>query len=145
MTSVRYYEDLQLGQRFASPELRVSEAAWRDFAAAVLGAESGCAGPLLPRLLERAFASALTMKLLLASEMNIAGGLVGLGVEALDWPRSVRIGDRLRAESAVEALDSRPDRPAFGLVRLVTVTRSIEDGAVVQRMTSRLLTPSRPA
>jgi acyl dehydratase len=39
--------------------------------------------------------AALTMRLIVNSEFRIPGGLIGLGVDELRWPRPVRPGDVL--------------------------------------------------
>src|SRR5688572_18083124 len=45
--------------------------------------------------------AALTMRLLAGGELRVVGGLIGMGVEGLRWPRPVRPGDVLRVESEV--------------------------------------------
>ena len=42
--------------------------------------------------------AAMTMRLMVESDMRIAGGLVGVGVEQIRWPQPVRPGDRIRVE-----------------------------------------------
>ncbi|HZW32053.1 MAG TPA: MaoC/PaaZ C-terminal domain-containing protein, partial [Isosphaeraceae bacterium] len=87
--------------------------------------------------------AAMTMKLLVTSELRIAGGLIGLGVEEIQWPAPVRPGDVLHAESQV--LESRPSRSGApqGVVVIGTTTLN-QDGTVVQKMTAKLLVPRRP-
>ena len=62
--------------------------------------------------------AAVTMRLLLDSDLNAAGGLIGAGLDECWWPRPVRPGDELRIEC--EVLDVRPSksRPEQGLVKL---------------------------
>ena len=43
--------------------------------------------------------AALTMRLLVESDLKPAGGIVGVGFDELRWPRPVRPGDELRVES----------------------------------------------
>src|SRR5262245_43978539 len=50
--------------------------------------------------------AALTMRLLVDSEFGPAHGILGVGLEALSWPRPGRPGDELRVES--EVLQDRP-------------------------------------
>jgi acyl dehydratase len=72
--------------------------------------------------------AALTMRLLVESDMHPAGGTIGAGGEELKWPRAVRPGDVLRIEADV--LDVRPSRsrPEIGIVkiRLTTFNQSDE-------------------
>lgn len=52
--------------------------------------------------------AAMTMRLLVDSEIKPAGGIVGAGFDEFRWPRPVRPGDELRLES--EVLDARPSQ-----------------------------------
>ena len=57
--------------------------------------------------------AAMTMRLLVESELKPAGGIVGAGFDEFRWPRPVRPGDELRVESEVLEVrpsKSRPDR-----------------------------------
>ena len=88
--------------------------------------------------------SAMTMRLLVDSELKVAGGLIGLGMEELRWPRPVRAGDELRIES--EVLDTRESksRPQQGLVRVRNTTFNQRD-EVVQLSVSTMIVPRRAA
>lgn len=86
--------------------------------------------------------AAITIRLLVAGEPRIAGGIVGRVIEQLEWPRPVRPGDRLRVET--EVLDASPSRSRpGGKVRMLSRTIN-QDDAVVLAMTALLLVPSRP-
>jgi acyl dehydratase len=41
------------------------------------------------------------MRLLVASELKPAGGIIGVGFDEMRWPRPVRPGDELRVETEV--------------------------------------------
>ena len=86
--------------------------------------------------------AALTMRLLVDSEFRPANGILGVGFDELSWPRPVRPGDELCAES--EVLDVRPSksRPDRGLIRVRTTTLN-QDGEPVQIYTGNLLVPRR--
>jgi len=88
--------------------------------------------------------AALTMRLLVDSEFRPANGILGVGFDEPSWPRPVRPGDELCAES--EVLDVRPSksRPDRGLIRVRTTTLN-QDGEPVQIYTGNLLVPRRPA
>src|SRR5437016_11658058 len=52
--------------------------------------------------------AALTMKLRVEGELQLAGGWIGIGVESILWPNPVRPGDRLTAVTEiVEARKSK--------------------------------------
>jgi acyl dehydratase len=88
--------------------------------------------------------SAMTMRLMVDSRLKVAGGLIGLGMEELRWPRPVRVGDELRVQS--EVLDTRESksRPQQGLVRVRNTTLNQRD-EVVQVSVSTMIVPRRPA
>jgi acyl dehydratase len=88
--------------------------------------------------------SAVTMRLLVDSDLRVAGGLVGLGVEELRWPRAVRPGDELRVEAEVLAVRESKSRPQQGLVRVRNTTLNQRD-EVVQVSVNTLIVPRRPA
>ncbi len=83
----------------------------------------------------------VTMRLV-AETLVIARGGMGLGVEAMRWPRPVLPGDTLRI--TIEVLAARPSRsqPGRGLVTTRTVTFNQHD-KVVQELTSVVMMPMR--
>lgn len=66
--------------------------------------------------------AAVTMRLLVDSELKPAGGIIGAGFDEFRWPRPVRPGDELRVES--EVLEVRPStsRPEQGMVKVRITT-----------------------
>ena len=86
--------------------------------------------------------AAMTMRLLVASELKPAGGIVGAGFDEFRWPRPVHPGDELRVE--VEVLEVRPSksRPDLGVVRIRTTTLN-QDGEAVQVTVGNLMVPRR--
>ncbi|RON37861.1 MaoC family dehydratase [Pseudomonas brassicacearum] len=87
--------------------------------------------------------AAMVMRLIWDSEFKPAGGIVGVGLDELRWPRPVRPGDELRVES--EILEVRPSKsnPSQGLVKLRTTTLNQYD-EVVQLHVGTLVVPKRP-
>lgn len=86
--------------------------------------------------------AAMTMRLLVESEFKVAGGLIGLGLEELRWPRPTRPGDTLSVQVEIlEARESR-SRPGFGLVKSRTTTFNQEDEPV-QVLVNTLIVPLR--
>jgi acyl dehydratase len=82
------------------------------------------------------------MRLIAQSEIRVAGGLIGMGVDQLRWPRPVRPGDTLHVEA--EVLEVRPSRshPDRGIVRVRNTTVN-QAGATVQTMETALFVPRR--
>jgi acyl dehydratase len=88
--------------------------------------------------------AALTMRLVVESELKPAGGIVGAGVDQLRWPLPVRPGDELRVES--EILEVRPSKshPRRGLIK-VRITTLNQNGEAVQVFVVNLIAPRRGA
>jgi acyl dehydratase len=84
--------------------------------------------------------AALTIKLLVESDLNIAG-ITGRVIEHLEWPRPVRPGDTLPVRSEVLDVNNSRSHPG-SKVRLRSETVN-QHGEVVQAMTALLLVPSR--
>lgn len=87
--------------------------------------------------------AAATMRLLVESDLQPAGGIIGAGFDEFRWTRPVRPGDELRVES--EVLDVRPSksRPDQGVIKVRTTT-SNQDGEAVQITVGNLIVPRRP-
>ena len=82
------------------------------------------------------------MRLLVESELEPAGGIIGVGFDEFRWPRPVRPEDELRIES--EVLEVRPSksRSNSGFIKLRTTTLNQNDEAVQIQIAS-LVVPRR--
>jgi acyl dehydratase len=145
-----YFEDLTVGQTFATGTVTVDIEKLKAFAAEFdpqpfhldeVAARSSFFGGLVASGWHTA---ALCMRLLVDGELQIAGGLIGMGLEELRWPRPVRPGDVLRVES--EVLDLRPSRsrPDRGVVRIRN-TAFNQDGHTVMVQVVNMIVPRRPS
>ncbi|MGA9054340.1 MAG: MaoC family dehydratase N-terminal domain-containing protein, partial [Pseudolabrys sp.] len=76
-------------------------------------------------------------------EFRPAHGILGVGVDELRWPRAVRPGDDLYAET--EVLEVRPSKSQSdrGLIKVRTTTFN-QRGEEVQTYIGNLLVPRRP-
>ena len=145
----RYLEDFTVGQRFGSGRLRVDKERIKTFAAEFdpqpFHLDEEAARDTIFRGLAASgwHTAALTMRLLVESELKPAGGIVGAGFDEFRWPRPVRPGDELRVES--EVLEVRPSksRPGQGLIKLRTTTLN-QNGEAVQVQVGNLVVPRRP-
>ncbi len=81
---------------------------------------------------------ALTMRLMVQGEMKLAGGLVGLGIDSLQWPKAVRPSDRLTATTEVMEMRPSASKPDYGVVKLRTVTTN-QAGETVQVLVANQL------
>jgi acyl dehydratase len=148
--SVRYLEDFAVGQTFGSGQLTVDAAQIKAFAAAFdpqpFHLDEGAARCTFFKGLAASgwHTAALTMRLLVESELKPAGGVIGAGFDEFRWPLPVRPGDELHVES--EILEVRPSksRPDQGLMKVRTTTLN-QRGEAVQIHVGNLLVPRRPA
>ena len=145
----QYLEDFDVGQTFGSGRLRIDEDRIKTFAAEFDPQPFHLREEAARETIFRGLAAsgwhtaALTMRLLVGSELKPAGGIVGTGFDELRWPKPVRPGDELRVES--EILEVRPSksRPDQGLVKLRTTTLN-QNGEAVQISTGYLMVKRRP-
>ncbi len=149
--STLYLEDFTPGQRFAgSTYIRIEENRVKTFASEFdpqpFHLDEGAANASIFRGLAASgwHTAAVTMRLLVDSGFQPAGGIVGAGFDELRWTRPVRPGDELRVE--IEILEVRPSksRPEQGLIKVRTNTLN-QNGEVVQTSVGNLVVPCRPA
>ena len=149
-SSVRYLEDFAVGQKFGGAErVRVDAARIKSFAAEFDPQpfhldENTARGSIFRGLAASGWhTAAMTMKLLVASELQPAGGIIGAGFDEFRWPTPVRPGDELRVES--EVLEVRPSksRPDIGVVKVRTTTLN-QKNETVQISVGNLMVPRRP-
>ena len=131
-----YFEDFAVGQVFGSSRVRVEADRIVTFAAEFDPQPfhldpAAASGTFFHGLVASGwYTAAVTMRLLVNSELRPSGGIIGLGFEELRWPRPVRPGDELHLHT--EVLEARPSRsrPEHGLVKLRIATLDRADEAV---------------
>jgi acyl dehydratase len=147
---MRYLEDFTVGQRYGGAErVRVDAERIKSFAAEFdpqpFHLDDSQARASIFRGLAASgwHTAAMTMRLLVESDVKPAGGIVGAGFDEFKWPRPVRPGDELSIEA--EVLEVRPSksRPDQGLVKLRTTTLN-QNGEPVQISVGNLVVPRRP-
>jgi acyl dehydratase len=135
--TIRYLEDFSAGQIFRSRSLQVDKKQIIAFAAEFDPQpfhldEVAAQGTIFGGLAASGWhTTALTIRLILASDLNPAGGVVGAGVEELRWPRPVRPGDELYVECEILDVRTSRSRPECGLVKVKTTTFTQKDEAVL--------------
>jgi acyl dehydratase len=145
----RFLEDYAVGDTFRSGRLQIDKERIKTFAAEFdpqpFHLDEEAAGDTIFGGLAASgwHTAAVTMRLLVESELKPAGGIVGAGFDDFRWPRPVRPGDELRVES--EVLEVRPSRsrPDQGLIKVRTTTLNQNDEAV-QVIIGNLVVPRRP-
>ncbi len=145
----RYWEDFSVGQKFGGGSVTLTiddmKAFARQFDPQPFHTdETAAVASFFGGLVASGWhTAAVTMRLLVQSELRVAGGLIGAGLDEVKWPRSVRPGDTLRV--VPEVLEVRPlrSRPQNGLVRVKVETINQKD-EVVQTLIANLFVPRRP-
>ena len=146
----RYLEDFQAGQTFGSGRIHIDADRLKSFAAEF--------DPQPFHLDERAAAesifrglaasgwhtAAITMRLLVDSDLKPAGGIVGAGFDEFRWPRPVRPGDELRVESEVLEIRASKSRPDQGIIKVRATTLN-QNNEPVQVSVGNLIVRGRPA
>jgi acyl dehydratase len=147
--TARYFEDFAVGQTFGSGRQRIEAERIKSFAAEFdpqpFHFDDEAARATMFRGLAASgwHTAALSMRLLVESELRPAGGIIGGRIDELHWPRPVRPGDELRVES--EVLEVRPSnsRPDQGLIKVRTTTLN-QSSEPVQILIANLFVPRRP-
>ena len=149
MTRDLYLDDLAPGQLYGSGEATVTEADIvrfaQDFDPQPFHLDAGKAASTFFGGLAASgwHTAALTMRLLVDSEMRLAGGIIGAGMDELRWPKPLRPGDTIRLESEVIEVRPSRSRPSQGLAKVRTTTLN-QNGEPVQVLVANLLVVRRP-
>jgi acyl dehydratase len=147
---MRYLEDFSPGQKFGSGRLRVERDRIKSFAAEFDPQpfhldEEAARNSLFGGLAASGWhTAALTMRLLVESELKPAGGILGAGFDEFRWPRPVRPGDELHLESEVLEVRASKSRPDQGVIKMKTTTLN-QNSDPVQISVGNLIVPRRPA
>jgi acyl dehydratase len=147
--SERYLEDFAVGQTFGSGALRVEAQSIKTFAAEFdpqpfhLDAQAAVSTFFGGLAASGWHTAALTMRLLVESELRPAGGIIGLGFDEFRWPRPVRPGDELRVRSEVLEVRVSKSQPTQGIIKVRTTTLNQHDEAV-QVFVGNLLVRCQP-
>ena len=147
--SEKFFEDFAVGQKFSSGTIEITAERIKSFAAAFDPQpfhldDEAAKGSLFGGLAASGWhTAAVTMRLLVDSDLKIAGGTIGAGGEDLRWPQPVRPGDVLRLEIEVIDVRASRSRPALGIVKVRLTTLNQHDRAV-QVSTPVLMVRRRP-
>lgn len=146
----RYLEDFTVGQTFRSASWTIDSRQIKAFAADFDPQpqhldEDAASGSFFGGLVASGWhTAALTIKLVVQSEMQIAGGLIGSGLDDFQWFRPVRPGDTLSVEFEVLEIRQSLSRKDQGVVRLKIATLN-QNSSPVLTLVANLIVPRRPA
>ena len=146
----RYFEDFAVGQTYGSGHLSIEADRIKSFAAEFDPQPFHLDEQAARRTMFGGLAAsgwhtaALTMRLLVESELKPAGGIVGAGFDELRWPLPVRPGDELHVQSEIVEVRPSKTRPNQGLIKVRTTTLN-QKGEAVQVSLGNLIVLRRPA
>jgi acyl dehydratase len=144
-----FLEDLEVGQKFRSGALTVDVDRVKAFAAEFDPQpfhldETAATSSIFGGLVASGWHTlAMAMRLLVDSDLKIAGGLVGVGVESIRWPKPVRPGDRIRVEGEVLEVRESRSNPSRGIVRFRSEVFNQNDEVVMEQV-AILVVPRAP-
>lgn len=144
MKEIYHLDDLRVGQRFGSGSHVMDEEAIKQFAAEYdpqpfhLNNEAASKSFFRGLAASGWHTAAVTMRLFVEGEFKPAGGVIGAGLDALQWHQPVRPGDELSVET--EILEVRPSKsvPEQGMVK-TRVTTCNQRNEPVQTFVANLL------
>lgn len=148
MMTERYLEDLNVGDRFGSKTFRVTEKDIVDFAQAFdpqafhLDLDAGTRSVFRGLVASGWHTAAISMRLFVTGDLQLAGGSIGLSVDELQWPRPVRPGDVLQLQTEIMEVHPSRSKPDRGVIRIRNVT-SNQKGEIVQSFFASVLVRRR--
>jgi acyl dehydratase len=147
---MRYLEDLEPGQFFESRRHTITREAILTFAREFdpqpfhLDPAAAAASFFGTLIASGWHTAALTMRMVTEAGMDLAGGVIGAGVDELRWPSPLLPGDVIHVRIEIVEVRASRSRPERGIVR-ARVRALREDGTAVQEMIANLVVPARPA
>jgi acyl dehydratase len=145
----RYLEDFAIGQRFSTGRHIVDDEQIKTFAAEFDPQpfhvdETAAAKSIFRGLAASGWhTAAIAMRLLVHGDLRPAGGIIGLGLEEMQWPRPVRPGDELHVETEILQVRPSESKPSQGLIKVRNTTFN-QKGEAVLSQTVNLLVLRRP-
>jgi len=138
-----YWEDLHIGRRFTSGQYEMNEARMKEFAAEFdpqpfhLDHEAGVKSMFKGLAASGWHTAAVTMRLLVQSDLALSEGIVGVGGE-ISWPRPTRAGDILHVECEVLEMIPSRSKPMQGIAKIRNTTLN-QNNEVVQVFTASVI------
>jgi len=146
-----YFEDLEIGKSYGSKQITVDEHEVIEFAQRYdpqpfhtdpEAARQSVFGTLVASGWHTA---ALTMRLRVTGDLQLAGGWVGLGIESMKWPKPVLPGDTLHAVFEVIEKRESKSNPSRGVIRVRTSTYNQREELVFETVSVQIVLRREPA
>ncbi|HEX4652485.1 MAG TPA: MaoC family dehydratase [Granulicella sp.] len=149
MAKELYFEDFYVGQLFHSTgSAKVTAEEIKEFGQKYDPQpfhldEAAGEGSFFKGLAASGWLTAAIVMRLRVQSIQVAGGMIGAGVEEMRWTEPVRPGDTIRTEIEVVGARLSNSRKDYGVVRTRTLAYNQRD-QVVMRSTVNFLAPARP-
>ena len=148
MSKALYYEDFTVGQRiigenhYVMDKDSIIEFAREYDPQPMHIDEEGAKNSLFGRLVASGWhTTAATMHLKIKTPLaDVAGGLVGMGVESIRWPRPTLPGDKLRLVITILETRESKSKPDKGIVKYKVETLNQNDELVMEMITAVITT-----
>jgi acyl dehydratase len=147
---LRYLEDLVIGEKITTPSLNVTESDILAFATLYdpqpmhLDQDAAARGPFGGLVASGWHTVSLAMRLIVDARPFGGGPVLGLGTDAVRWPKPVRPGHAIHVEIEVLSVTPSRSKPDFGVVRIHVTARN-QHGDTVLTMLPSLWVPRRRA
>jgi acyl dehydratase len=149
MNSPIYYEDISVGQRFTRGGYTIREEEAVGFARDYdpqyyhTDAEAAKASPFGRLIVSGWHTAAITMRLKAESDLGrVSGGLIGMGLDYIKWPRPTYPGDTLSLVITIIEKRESASKPTHGIVRYKAETLN-QNGETVQEMVTAVWVPKK--
>lgn len=147
---VRYFDDFEIGERFVSPGITVSEGQILDFALAYdpqpfhLDREAAADSPYGGLIASGFQTLALAFRAFYHANVINACSLGSPGLDELRWLKPVRPDDTLHTEAEVKSKRASQSRPDRGTLHMAYEVKN-QTGEVVMTFTAIHILRRRPA
>lgn len=142
-----YFEDFKIGQCFTSNSYQISKQEIIEFATKYDPqifhtneelAKNSFFGTLVASGWHTA---AITMKLIIESDMKVKNGMIGAGVE-VSWPKPTYPDDILTVYSTILELNEPKSKPDCGFILVESLTKN-QNNEIIMREKSRIMVQKR--
>jgi len=148
--SVRYLEDIQVGDSFESGFVTVSQAEMIEFARRYdpqpmhTDPVAALSGPFGGLIASGWHTAALVMRLINEAQPLGDTPIIGMSVDSIHWTQPVRPGDTLRAHVEAISVRASRSRPGHGIIKLRVTARN-QRGETVMVQEPSCWMPRRPS
>lgn len=143
MTGELYFDDFEPGRQFLTEGYTITKQSAVDFAREYdpqyfhVDEDAAVHSPFGRLVVSGWQTAAISMRLKAGSEMShVAGGMVGMGIESVKWPRPVYPGDTLRLVITIVEKRRSQSKPTHGIVKYRMETFNQRDEKVLEMITA---------